>query len=710
MMRSPKAAVLAALAMLLLCPPFPARADEPKRAGENEGGGTLPQNIVGLHISHANGQTFVSWDPAGGGGWRYYVYRLNRPIRTESDLQAATMIAMLGDSTACDRRLSAITGTIYSYVVDAQTELSPASGLLVYTPTVSGLAYYAVTSQGVALPENRRLSVNENTLENPIEELLGDPTLIYQRDVSFGGRVISVYSLFTTPVDTPRFPAMSNRPGAVFDCGIVHTPGVQPGLLLLKPHQRLGDFMNASAGTKTPGEYVLALDDPLPNGENSFWFGYHPSYNSATINNPTPTSGVVVDYTFRRVKFTIDWALRTFPIDPGRVYAFGYSMGGIGSLEFALWMPERIAAVMSSMGKFDFSFLDEPVWSWFNPGHPMRATVDQMWGQVATDLKLPDGLGVFERMNLGWIVSQADARGVPPVIALNGKRDNVVGWAEKLPFYTAMQQHRHGGAFFWDNSDHYAQAMRRYWQPMVDPAYLYRFRSDRSYPAFTNCSLDDDPGTGVFASGDTIGTINGFMEWDTTLVDLPDMWQATLRMRSLYADGNITLPAPDSCLADVTPNRVQRLTFTPGTSVPFSVRRMPDYAVIQSGLAPVDALGRPTALQVRIKKTGVLITFGRQPSFLLDAGTPPPASRMRLALSANPVRGVLRLSTAWTAGTAGRVDLLDIAGRIVKPIYAGPRPPAGELAVDTGRLAPGLYLVHASAGTEHVTERVVVIH
>jgi hypothetical protein len=180
-------------------------------------------------------------------------------------------------------------------------------------------------------------------------------------------------------------------------------------------------------------------------------------------------------------------------------------------------------------------------------------------------------------------------------------------------------------------------------------------------------------------------------------------------MRSLKADGNITIPAPDSCLADVTPNRLQRLTFAPGASVPFTVRRMPDYAIIQSGLAPVDALGRPTALQIRVKKTGVLITFGRQPSFVLDAGAPPPGSRMKLALSANPVRGVLRLSTAWAAGTAGRVDLMDVAGRIVKTLYAGPRPPAGELSVDTGRLAPGLYLVHASAGNDQATERVVVI-
>ncbi len=707
-MRPPKAAVLAALAITLLSSPLVANADE-KRAGNDEGGGTLPQNIVGLNVMHNLGQTFISWDPAGGTGWRYHVYRSTRPIRTELDLQAATMLAILGDSTACDRRLSAIMGTVYPYMVESLGELMPSSGLLVHTPLSAGLFYYAITSQGVALPENRRLTVEENTMDAPVEETPSEPILHYQRDVFFRNRTVSVYTLFASHVDTPLFPAMSNRPGTAFDCGIVHTPGVGPGLLLLKPHQRLGNFMGSSEGTHTPGEFVLSLDDPLPNGENSFWFGYHPSYNSTTTSNPTPTRGVVVDYTFRRVKYSIDWALGTFPIDPARVYAFGYSMGGIGSLEFALWMPDRIAAVMSSMGKFDFSFLDEPVWSWFNPGHPMRTTVDQMWGRVSSHLKLPDGQGVYERLNLGWMVSRADARGVPPVIALNGKRDNVVGWAEKLPFYQAMQEHRHGGAFFWDNSDHYGMTVRRYWQPMVNPTYLYRFRSDQSYPAFTNCSLDDDPGSGAFASGDTIGTINGFMEWDTRVVDLPDMWQAIVRMRSLKVDGNITLPAPDSCRADVTPNRLQRLDLTPGTSVPFTVRRLPDLAVIQSGLATVDALGRPNAYQLRLMKAGVVVTFGRQPDFTLDVGAPP-ASRMRLALSANPVRGMLRLSTAWPAGTAGRVDLLDIAGRLVKPLYEGPRPPDGELSVDTGRLAPGLYLVHASAGAEHATQRVVVIH
>jgi hypothetical protein len=313
-------------------------------------------------------------------------------------------------------------------------------------------------------------------------------------------------------------------------------------------------------------------------------------------------------------------------------------------------------------------------------------------------------------MNLGWMVAHAGARGVPPVIALNGKRDNVVGWAEKLPFYQAMQQHRHGGAFFWDASDHYGVAARSYWHPMVDPAYLYRFRSDRSYPAFTNCSLDNHPGDGGFANGDTIGTINGFLEWNSQVVDLPDMWQVVVSMRPLKADGGITIPSPDSCLADVTPNRLQRLSFAPGASVPFTVRRLSDLALLQSGLASVDGLGRPTALQLRILKAGVLITFGRQPELTLDAGPRPPAASIRLSLSQNPVRGALRLSTAWPEGLPGRVDLLDVAGRVVQTVYEGPRPPAGELAVDTGRMAPGLYLVLAASGRDRVTERVVVIH
>src|SRR5262249_14699702 len=138
----------------------------------------------------------------------------------------------------------------------------------------------------------------------------------------------------------------------------------------------------------------------------------------------------------------------------------------------------------------------------------------------------------YDQLNLGALAQTWGSAPLPPVYGFNGKRDNVTGWAEKLGFYDAMRASHLGGAFFWGPDDHYG-TQGRMWQPMINPAYLYRFRRDLSYPALTNCSLDSNPGNGTFASGDSIGTINGFLEWDTAIGDQPNEWQVALRMRNL---------------------------------------------------------------------------------------------------------------------------------------------------------------------------------
>jgi hypothetical protein len=663
-----------------------------------------------LSARHEHGQTFLTWSVPAGSGWRYRVYRSDRPLVTGADLAAAELYAELGDSTALDRRLSRLTGVLHGHVVreSPREELEPGQGLCVVTPVTAAPRYYAVTAQPPSAPEDRTLVAGENTLAAPILEELELPVPVRQRSVRHGGRDISVYTLFVSHVDTPVFPAMANRPGVAFDCGIVQeVPGPAPGMLLLKPHARGGQFLDASAGTRTPGEYVLALDDPLPNGENTFWFGYHTGYDVTRRDNLPPLSGVVVDYTFRRVRHTIDWALRTFPIDPQRVYGFGYSMGGIGSMEFALWLPGRVAAVMSVMGKFDFSFLDEPdPTSWFNRSHNMRRTVDQMWGTVETGLLLPDGTPVYDRVNLDRVVAKAGARDVPPIIAINGKRDNVVGWAEKLGFYAAMRQHRHGGAFYWDASEHYGLNGPNLWMPIVDPAALYRFRSNVSYPAFTNCELDSDPGDGTFASGDSVGHINGQLDWAGSPADHPTLWQAIVMTRALPTLKGV-LPAPEYCYADVTPTRLQNFRLPPGTAVAYKVNRLADNALLAKGTVLTDALGRPTAPHVRIYQSGTLVTFN--PVTTLEAPPGATSARTTLALGGNPVRGTLRFSARWPAGTPGRVELLDVAGRAVRTLYEGPQPPAGELAVEVGRLSPGVYIVLVAAGGEQASERVVVM-
>src|SRR5262249_11302633 len=153
------------------------------------------------------------------------------------------------------------------------------------------------------------------------------------------------------------FPAMANRPGLAFDCAV--TRGGLPPLnsLMLALHARGGGFMQAaSVMSGRPGEWTLSLDDPVSTMDlHTFWYGYHEDYDVTRWKNSVPISGVVKPYTLRRVLHTLLWARRHFLVDTTRVYAYGYSMAGIGSTMVALRRPDLFAGMLEIVSKFDFS-------------------------------------------------------------------------------------------------------------------------------------------------------------------------------------------------------------------------------------------------------------------------------------------------------------------------------------------------------------------
>ena len=84
-------------------------------------------------VVHHDGQTFLTWTSSNGPGTTYWLYRSDLPISNSSDLAAATLVGYVGDSTWCDRRLSALTGTLYSYAVDSlASPLTPGQGLFIH--------------------------------------------------------------------------------------------------------------------------------------------------------------------------------------------------------------------------------------------------------------------------------------------------------------------------------------------------------------------------------------------------------------------------------------------------------------------------------------------------------------------------------------------------------------------------------------------------
>ena len=678
--------------------------------GRVSSSGPLTTQVQGLQVLHRFGQTFLTWNPPPGTGWSYRVYRSSQPIRTRADLAGATPLWALGDSSALDRRLSVGLGTLQGYAVDsAAGPLNPTKGLYVVTPTANGAAWYAVTAQHAGAAEDRSVTPGSNALASAVTEVVDAPRLVYQRRITRNGRQSDIYTLWTSTTDTPGFPAMATRNGMAFDCAVTPSSAPQLGALLIRPHSRGGSFLDCTAGSSVQGEWVLAVDDPLPNGENTFWFGYHPSYDVLSNSNPPPTSGPVVDYTFRRIRYTLDWAMRNFPLDPARVYAFGYSMGGIGATQLAMWLPDRIAAIVAVVNKFDFSYLNEPdPTSWFNTGANLRTTVDRMWGTVPTSLPSTENLPTFEWLDMGTLVTRAGTMAVPPMLVLNGKRDNVTGWAEKVKFYDRMRTSRRGGIFLWSPEDHYVTG-GGYWVRMIDLARLHRFRIDRSFPALSNCDLDSDPGNGTFASGDSIGTINAYVEWDTSLVDLPDQWRVTLRLRDLPTTNSV-LPAPESCRVDVTPDRLQNFHAVMGTPVPYRVVRFSDGAVLATGAEWPDTLGRVTFHAVRVMRTGTMLAIGPGSSSLLEAPLAMDQRPLDLAVRENPVRGRSVLVLRGAGADQAPVELFDVAGRLLRR-WPGGATPTGASAreLDLPALRPGVYLARAEwAGVRRV-RRVVVL-
>ncbi len=654
---------------------------------------------------HHDGQTFLTWTSPPGTGWLYRVYESEQPILKSEDLLRARLIATVGDSTWYDRRLSVIRGATQAYAIDSLAEpLDATQGLYVKTVESEGPRFYAVTVQIDGFGEQRAVVPGENALLEPVEEWVGLPKPIYQRTVLCSGVPVEIYTLWSTSRSAPLFPAMANREGETFDCGIVRAePGPQSSLMILM-HPRGGFFLQRAVGTGEAGEWLLLMDDEVKGPmNNTYWYGYHSEYQKSPALLP-PDGGLIEDYTMRRLVHTVEWARRTFPVDPTRVYAWGNSMGAIGGVFLAFRRPDLLAGVFAMVPKFDFSFLDEPdPASMFNPGGAERTLTDHIWGTVSADLPTSDGIPVYKRMDADYLAGALEGISIPPILAFNGKLDNVVGWAEKIGFYQAMNAHRQGGYFFFDQRYH--NSTNSYWVGMENPGYLYRFRTNRSFPALSNCSADQDPGNGLPESGDSVGVINALVEWDTTLIDEPTRWQTTLSLRELsMRDGIVT--APSVLAADVTPRRLQRFGVDPGVLYSYRVERALDGYVLQSGEVVGDSLGLVTIPGVVIEREGVRLTIqSPAPTGVGDAVRGP-----FIRLSRNPVIGPSVVGVLWPSDGWARVVLLDTPGRVEHLLWEGPVVAGrSEIRLDTAGLRSGVYFVLARQKERMASQRVVVL-
>jgi hypothetical protein len=187
-------------------------------------------------------------------------------------------------------------------------------------------------------------------------------------------------------------------------------------------------------------------------------------------------------------------------------------------------------------------------------------------------------------------------REFPFLVVDHGRKDRPTPWSKTPAFYRALDRHKVGFIAWWDDGEHATAgkgAPEDIKQAMtVD--FLLQFSKGASYPAFSNCSDNRNPGHGDPADGDIVGWMNRGFKW-REIVDTERRYTISIQM----THPDVRYPVS----ADVTLRNVQR--FKPGANrrVTVAIDQDEPREVVadESGVVTVPAVAFPSQAHRRIQ-------------------------------------------------------------------------------------------------------------
>lgn len=543
---------------------------------------------------HRSGQTFLTWTE-GSGDW-FAVYRADHAWTSASDLADEERLVIIPKGSSFNERASAVENQSLTYVTrEGEVPLSEETGLFVHTTMENADVYYAVA----ACTEEGRILDWIGAL-GPVAESVAVPVPVLQFVNDVKGTLRKRYVHWAPHSDTPVAQALCNRPSQAFNY-VVWDPSdpEMSGAAVFALHGGGGSYANALPLPNQPQVTVVSPDSYVPGfpeGLDRSWDAWY-GYNENVGTGRPLSEGLAIDYTTRRLQWMAQWLVSSHPdIDANRLFLRGSSMGGVGTVFSSILLRDTFAAGLAIVPRFDYGAADVFLESF--------DTFGTRWGTIEDNLLTSDGIGVFDRMDAGYLARSFPEWNFAPVWAFNGRNDTAVGWSEKIPFYDAMNETRHGWAFFWDLRAHggqapYPKAWRENgWEDEIFSWMVSEIRLDQSYPAFSNCSMNNDPGSGDPSDGDLLGTINGYLQWNDPSED-EGVWAIDLL---LHPD------APeDTCVVDVTPRRLQVLRLLPGQQARYQAVA-PSGDILMEAFCWVDEVGLLTLPRIPVSVDGVRLT------------------------------------------------------------------------------------------------------
>ena len=501
--------------------------------------------VSGLHAEFRNGQVFLIWNEAAGNNSDLRVYISKEPINARNLSSAQLLTDQLEPHSANDwyddtAECWRAKGPAHGWIIEAgRAPLDRSNGLFVHTvsPRDPSRAYFAVLGAGEN-PANLRSGIN--SLKNPVSISTGNIQAIWQSTGSqpvANGKplMIFLHSHEGRPAGelTQLFfgdSSMGWREGLPFKFKV----SIRADAVLLEPFDRvwINRRMSGDEAKANNGMY-----DTLYHEIESWWYG-----TNSKINDPVAVStGTPTNYTERWLLWALDWVQQHYGTDPEKVYAFGASMG-TGVLRLVLRNPGRFASVD----------LLVPILDPFGEGN----VGDRMKSRVGAPQSIcSDGVELSTRLNTFNAIRSAKTD-LPPIVIRVGRTDQSVFWIRKPEFMRTVQGEKQALFAGWDNGTH-STAMRKHYEGFPNwfdfNWYINHFALNKSYPVFTNCSLDNHPGNGLQDSGDTSGFINRGLDWKV----MSDA-RSEYRLQIFMNRTGISYPV----YVDVTPRHYQQFRAT----------------------------------------------------------------------------------------------------------------------------------------------------
>ena len=343
-----------------------------------------------------------------------------------------------------------------------------------------------------------------------------------------------------------------------------------------------GWWYNAEKGA------ILLASNQIP---YDWWTGYHEFYWSGPPDREKWKKGVVRAYTQKRLLSFLDWMAGQWDIDLARTFVAGSSMGGSGAPMFAIRHSERIAWAVSWVG------VHVPARS-----PQFRRSYRRVYGDPSWGIKFEDGTAVWDYFDDVWYLIHHPEKEIGFITFSNGKNDRGIGWEQARDFLEALQKTHRPHLFVWGQAGHGQRA--RMPVSLAERVLPIDVRVDQSLPAFSRCSLDDDPGDGEPARGAAEGQVNLYLFWETKdLIDSQDRWEATL--------GLVEKAPSERCEVDVTPRRVRFFKPRNGERVSWTAADLESGTILKKGTARADRFGLVTAKGVPVTKRKVRLLLRR---------------------------------------------------------------------------------------------------